>query len=78
VIQRQLQDFNLATDTPDFPQEAFRLLKWCLADEVALEYQTPVGMRQEIAARASHLRENYAASLQEQVAVRFTPGMRVR
>jgi hypothetical protein len=78
VIQRQLQDFNLATDTPDFPQEAFRLLKWCLADEVALEYQTPAGMRQEIAARASHLRENYAASLQEQVSVRFTPGMRVR
>jgi hypothetical protein len=78
VIQRQLQDFNLATDTPDFPQEAFRLLKWCLADEVALEYQTPASMRQEIAARASHLRENYAASLQEQVSVRFTPGMRVR
>jgi hypothetical protein len=78
VIQRQIQDFNLATDTPDFPQEAFRLLKWCLADEISLEYQTPAGMRQEIAARATYLRENYAASLQEQVSVTFAPSMRTR
>ena len=28
LYQRQIQDFNLATDNPDFPPEAFRLLKW--------------------------------------------------
>jgi len=78
IIQRQIQDFNLSTDNPDFPQEAFRLLKWCLADEIALEYQTPSEIRQEIAVRAKALRSNYFAFQQEQVSVQFTPSERVR
>lgn len=73
VIQRQLQDFNLSTDNPDFPQEAFRLLKWCLADEIALEYQTPEGIRREFNQKAAHLREKFFAYQQEQAPIYFTP-----
>jgi hypothetical protein len=78
VIQRQIQDFNLATDNPDFPQEAFRLLKWCLADEVALEYQAPPDVRQEIAAKAMVYRKSFFAFEQEQTSIYFTPAERGR
>lgn len=78
VIQRQIQDFNLATDTPDFPQEAYRLLKWALADEVALEYSTPEGVRREINQKAAGLKKNFFDYQQEQVPVNFTPSERSR
>lgn len=78
VLQRQIMDFNLATDNPDFPQEAFRLLKWCLADEIALEYSTPPQVRQEIAMRAEKYRKNFFAFEQEQASVTFTPAQRGR
>ena len=76
VLQRQIQDFNLATDTPDFPQEAFRLLKWCLADEIALEYQAPGDVRGEIALKSKLYREKFFGSQQEQTSVFFTPSER--
>jgi hypothetical protein len=76
VYQRQIQDFNLSTDNPDFPQEAFRLLKWCLADEIALEYQAPMDVRQELGVRAKKYRESFFATEQEQVSTFFTPSER--
>ena len=76
VYQRQIMDFNLATDNPDFPQEAYRLLKWCLADEIALEYQTPADVRQEIGLRAGTYRKNFFAFEQEQTSIFFTPSER--
>lgn len=76
VIQRQLQDFNLSTDNPDFPQEAFRLLKWALADEIALEYQAPTEIRQEIAMRAKVYRDDFFGFEQEQASIFFTPSER--
>lgn len=78
VIQRQVQDFNLATDNPDFPQEAFRLLKWCLADEIALEYQATADVRKEINARATIYKEKFFDSQQEQASIYFTPSERMR
>lgn len=78
VIQRQIMDFNLATDNPDFPQEAFRLLKWCLADEIALDYQTPTDIRKEVNARAIGYREKFFDSQQEQTSIYFTPSERMR
>ena len=77
VIQRQVQDFNLGTDNPDFPQEAFRLLKWTLADEISLEYSTPRDIRQEIGMKASGFRQKFADAAQEQVSVTFTPSGRM-
>jgi hypothetical protein len=78
IIQRQIQDFNLGTDNPDFPQEAFRLLKWCLADEIALDYQTPEGTRREINQKAVALKEKFFAYQQEYASVVFTPSERAR
>lgn len=78
VYQRQIQDFNLATDNPDFPQEAYRLLKWCLADEIALEYQAPGDVRAEIAVKATGYRNKFFASEQEQTSIYFTPSERGR
>jgi len=80
VIQRQIQDFNLSTDNPDFPQEAFHMLKWALADEIALEYQTPVATRQEINMKSTKFKEGFFSSplAQEQASVQFTPSERSR
>lgn len=76
IIQRQVQDFNLATDNPDFPQEALQMLKWGLADEIALEYSTPKDVRYEIASKAKKYREDFADEAMEQASVTFTPSGR--
>lgn len=73
VIQRQIQDFNLATDNPDFPQEGYQLLKWCLADEIALDYQAPLDVRQEINQKASRMKDKFFAFQQDQAPVIFQP-----
>lgn len=76
IIQRQVQDFNLATDNPDFPQEALQMLKWGLADEIALEYSTPRDVRLEIMSKAKQYREDFADEAMEQVSVSFAPSAR--
>lgn len=75
-IQRQIQDFNLATENPDFPQESYRFLKWCLADEIALEYQTPLEVRQEINQKANGFKDKYFNFSREEAAVFFQPSGR--
>jgi hypothetical protein len=76
IIQRQIQDINLATDNPDFPQEAFWMLKWLLADEVALDYSTPGDVRREIAVKAKAYRDAFMDGTQEAVSVTFAPNAR--
>lgn len=78
VIQRQIQDFNLATDNPDFPAEAFRMLKWALLDEIALEFEVPQSKRLEINQKAASIKESFFNFQQEQVSVYFAPSGRVR
>lgn len=75
-IQRQIQDFNLLTDNPDFPQEAYHMLKWCLADEIALEYLVPADMRASITQKASAAYEGFFANEREEVSTYFTPSER--
>lgn len=75
-IQRQIQDFNLLTDNPDFPQEAFHMLKWCLADEIALEFLVPADMRATITQKASAAYEGFFANEREEVSTYFTPSER--
>lgn len=77
-IQRQLQDMLTDTDTPDFPQEAFLMLKWMLADEIALEYQTPDKTRATISQKAAQAYEAYFADEREEVSTYFTPSERMR
>ena len=75
-IQRQIQDFNLLTDNPDFPQESFHMLKWCLADEIALEYVTPAEMRAEITRKATAAYIAFFDDEREDVSTTFTPSER--
>lgn len=77
-IQRQIQDFNLLTDNPDFPQEAYHFLKWTLADEIALEYLTPADIRQDITRKAGAAYEGFFAEEREDVSTFFTPTERTR
>lgn len=73
IIQRQIQDFNLSTDNPDFPQEAYQFLKWCLADEIALEYHTPTDIRLEINQKANGYKDKFFNFSQESVSTFFQP-----
>lgn len=78
VVQMQMQDVGSTANNLAFPQEAYRMLKWCLADEISLEYRTPANERLEINQKASGLRDKFFQGLlgQEQTSVYFTPDMR--
>ena len=78
TIQQQIMDLTLGTNNVDFPQEAYRMLKWCLFDEISLEYNTPAQKRAEGAARASGLRKEFFASQQEQTSIFLIPSDRSR
>lgn len=57
VYQRPFEDFDGASDNPDFPQEWFNAIKFGLADLLAPEYGLPLQERQDLAARAKKLRD---------------------
>jgi len=80
VIQLQMQDVGSLSNNIAFPQEAYRMLKWCLADEIALEYRTPADERKEINDKATGYRDKFfnAEFGQEQTSVFFTPSERQR
>lgn len=77
TIQRQIQDFNLSTDNPDFPQEAYQMLKWCLVDELSLEYGAKMSVVQVAAGKAITYKTAFMAFEQEQVSQYFVPSGRV-
>lgn len=79
VVQRQLQDVNVVTDNPDFPQEAARMLIWAVLDEVSLEYRMPPDERKEANAKAVAFKDRFFSGpwVQEQASVRFTPSERM-
>ena len=76
VIQRQIQDFNLSTDNPDFPQEAFQMLKWGLANEIGPEYGCRDVLLDRVERRATMYMTEFADSQQEQVSIFLTPSER--
>lgn len=78
VVQRQFQDFNLATDNPDFPQEAFQALKYGLAEELYPELGDlqNVALFQFIVGKAKATRDDLFAFAQEWVSVTFSPSER--
>jgi hypothetical protein len=73
LAQRQVQDFNLGTDNPDFPQEAYQMLKWKLIDEIALEYGVKVTTIQIAAAKAQGCEMEFGNANQEQTSHYFIP-----
>jgi len=80
VVQLQMMDVGSLTNNVYFPQEAYRMLKWCLADEICLEYRTPADERKEINDKATGYRDKFfnAEFGQEQTSVFFTPSERQR
>ena len=78
VIQRQFQDFNLATDNPDFPQEAYSALKYCLAEELYPELGDlqNVALFQFIVGKAKASKDALFAFGQEGVSITFSPSER--
>lgn len=56
VVQRPIKDITSSTDTPDFPNEWLNALVWGLADELSIEFDVPLNIRQEIAMRAERYR----------------------
>jgi len=80
VVQLQMMDVGSLTNNLYFPQEAYRMLKWCLADEICLEYRTPADERREINDKATGYRDKFfnAEFGQEQTSVFFTPSERQR
>jgi len=53
TYNRILQDFNIAADTPDFPQEWIDTLVWNLARKMAPEYDCPTSRYQIIVTEAA-------------------------
>lgn len=56
IYQRPFEDFDATADEPDFPQEYFDCLKFCLADRIAPEHGLSIQERQDLARRAKELR----------------------
>jgi hypothetical protein len=76
VAQMPINDVNLSTDIPDFPNEWFNCLVWNLADQLAMEYGVPMNIRQEIAQRAEKYRIEMEGFDVEQTSTFFQPDFR--
>ena len=53
IARRPLGDISASGDMPDFPNEWMNALVWGLADQLALEYSSPLNHRAEIQAKAT-------------------------
>ena len=78
VVQRPFMDFNLTTDNPDFPQEAYQMLKWSLLDECATEWGCSQVVAATAAGKAKVFRDEFFDWMQEEASVYFTPSERKR
>jgi len=73
TVQRPFQDMAASADTFDFPQEWYQVLKWGLADEIALEYGAPAAVVAMVAGKAEMLRRKMGGWSQEEATTFFTP-----
>jgi hypothetical protein len=76
--QLPISDTLTPTNTPEFPSEWFNLLKFGLADQLALEYGVPAQVRAELAQRAARLEEMMTDWSQEEASTNFMPDYRFR
>jgi len=56
VYQRPYEDFNISTDTPDFPQEWYDAILYGLAVRLAPEYGVPIDQRQVLGREAADIK----------------------
>ena len=71
VYQRPYEDFDQASDEPDFPQEWFDALKFGLADRLCPEYGVPIVDRNDIRSRAKQLKEEALGFGTEEGSIHF-------
>ncbi len=72
-VQMPVDDVLTPGSVPDFPSEWFNLLKFGLADQLALEYGVPAQVRSELAQRTAKLEEVMTDWSQEESSTSFTP-----
>ena len=58
TYERVIEDFDTSSDTPDFPPEWFRALKWMLAAEIAVEYGIKIDRLSYLEQKAAILKKD--------------------
>jgi hypothetical protein len=73
TVARPIEDFTVAGDDADLPQEWMRALIWGLADEIADEYDVPEPKRGRIERRATQYLGEANWSERELLSIQFAP-----
>lgn len=68
-----IEDFDLSTDTPDFPSYYFNALVWALSDQLAYESGLPLAERSMISKKAEMHKEKAFSLDQEEGSLMFGP-----
>ena len=77
-VQLPISDITGPTSVPEFPNEWYNLLKFGLADQVAMEYGVSSSIRQELAMRSKMMLEEMLDWSQEEASTMFMPETRFR
>jgi hypothetical protein len=75
-VQLPISDITSPNSVPEFPNEWYNLLKFGLADQVAMEYGVSAGIRQELAMRAAKMLDEMIDWSQEEASTMFMPETR--
>lgn len=73
ICQVPINDLLTASDTFDITQEAYRAIKWALADEVAFEYGVSLPLAQAVNQKANSYKDKLDDWSQEEVSTFFQP-----
>jgi hypothetical protein len=76
TVARPIEDFTVAGDSADLPQEWIRAIEWGLADEIADEYDVPEPKRTRIERRAAQYLAEANWWEKELVSIEFVPDIR--
>jgi len=71
-VQRPMQDITAGSQNFEVPQEWFLSLKWCLAEEIALEYGADQQTLQYVTQKAAHFKQKAFDWQQEETSVYFS------
>lgn len=73
IVQVPINDLTTVNDTFDITQEAYRAIKWVLADELALEYGASPTTLQVVAGKSLFYKQKLDDWSQEEVSTFFQP-----
>ena len=76
TYQRPYEDFNISTDTPDFPQEWYMAVLYGLAVILASEYGVPIDQRQVLGREAADMKMAALSFGTEEGSIYFTRDFR--